>query len=270
MAIISHFEGEGYSFSHSCDEQPRDSYFPLHIHQDHELFCLVKGNVGYMVEGHKYKLYPGTILLMRSSESHKLIVNECEEYERYVINFSTEFITENSFDKSILSPYFNRELGQKNRYVLKNFPSFSPISFFEKIENEAQIVSPKVAILSNLTSLLSAINVAFLNKTNKDSDDSNIIAFINENLTKDISVAQVAKFAHLSPSQLSRVFKSLTGTSVHEYILTKRLILFHEKKRQGKSAIKASAECGFRDYSAFYRLYKKRFNSSPTKKTQEN
>jgi AraC-like DNA-binding protein len=146
----------------------------------------------------------------------------------------------------------------------------SPIFFFEKTEREAEIITPKNAILSNLSALLGSVNVAFLNKSNRDTEESGIIAFVNENLTKDISITDIAAFVHLSPSQLSRVFKALTGTSVYEYILTKRLILFHEKKRQGKSAIKASSECGFHDYSAFYRLYKKRYGVSPTKKTQEN
>ena len=270
MALITYFEGEGFSFSHSIDSEPQDSYFPLHIHQSHELFCLVKGNVGYMVEGRKYRLYPGTALLMRSSESHKLIVNESTEYERYVINFSTEFFTKNGFDLNLLAPYFNRELGQKNRYLVKDFPKFTPLDFLEKIESEAPTVSPKNAVLSNLAALLSCINLAFLNKSNKDTEEGSIIAFVNNNLTNDISIQDIADFAHLSTSQLCRVFKGLTGTSVHEYILTKRLILFNEKQRQGKSALKASAECGFRDYSAFYRLYKKRFGYSPTKKTQEN
>lgn len=268
MAIISHFEGKGFAFYHTCDKEPEDSHFPLHIHENHELFCLVKGNVGYMVEGHKYKLYPSTVLLMRSSESHKLIVNESEEYERYVINFSTEFLTENGFDLNILSPYFNRELGQKNRYLPKDFPTFALSEFFEKTEREAKVISPKCAVLSNLAALLSAINVAFLNKSNKETEDLGIINYINRNLTDDISLSNIAKFANLSPSQLSRVFKSLTGTSVHEYILTKRLILFHEKRGQGLSVQKACQECGFHDYSSFYRLYKKRFGSSPAKKSQ--
>ncbi len=270
MPIIEHYEGDSFSFSHSCDSEPKDSYFPMHIHDNHELFCLVKGKVGYIVEGHRYKLYPGTVLLMRSSESHKLIVNEQEEYERYVINFSTDFFTKNGFDLSILAPYFNRELGQKNRYLPKDFDGITPLQFFEKTEREAKIISPQSAVLSNFSALLSSINVAFLNKEARDSEEGSIISYINDNLTKDLSITQIADFAHLSPSQLSRIFKSLTGTSVHEYILTKRLILFHEKQRQGKSAIKASAECGFHDYSAFYRLYKKRFGCSPTKKSQES
>lgn len=269
MAVISYYKGDGFTFSHSCDKEPIDTHFAMHIHRDHEIFCLVRGKVGYMVEGRKYRLYPGTVLLMRSSESHKLIVNESEEYERYVINFSTDFLVKNGFDISLLSPYLNRELGQKNRYLVKDFGIFSPIYFFEKIEKEAQVVLPKDAVLANLCSLLSAINVAFLSKSNSESEDGSIISYINENLTNDVSIAEIASHMHLSPSQLSRVFKALTGTSVHEYILTKRLILFHEKLKQGKGAVKASSECGFCDYSSFYRLYKKRFGCPPTKKSQE-
>ena len=269
MAILEHFEGEGFSFSHSLDKDPKDSYFPLHIHDDNEVFCLVKGDVGYIVEGRKYKLYPGTMLLMRSSESHKLIVNSGADYERYVINFKSDFLLQNGFDLTLLSPLSNRELGQKNRYSPKDFLNLSPISFFEKLENEAKIITPKCAVLSNLSALLSAVNVAFLKKSNKDTDEGGIIAYINENLTKDLSVEDIARFAHLSPSQLSRVFKTLSGTSVHEYILSKRLVLFHEKLREGMGSIEASTLCGFRDYSAFYRLYKKRFGASPSKHAEK-
>ena len=265
MPIITQYEGDGFSFSHSYDAEPKDSYFPLHIHDNHELFCLVKGDVGYIVEGRRYRLYPGTLLLMRSSESHKLIVNSEAEYERYVINFTSDFLTQNGFDFTILSPLFDRELGQKNRYSPKDFSNLPPISFFEKLENEATVISPKCAVLSNLSSLLSSVNVAFLKKSNRDADESGIIAYINEHLTEELSVSDIAEFAHLSSSQLSRVFKELSGTSVHEYILSKRLVLFHEKLKNGTGAIEASTECGFRDYSAFYRLYKKRFGCAPTK-----
>ena len=265
MAILEQFEGSGFAFSHSCDIEPKDSYFPLHIHDNHELFCLVKGDVGYIVEGHRYKLYPGTLLLMRSSESHKLIVNSPSEYERYVINFTSDFLLQNGFDSTILTPLLQRELGQKNRYSPKDFQNITPVYFFEKLENEAKIISPKNAVLSNLSALLSSINIAFLKKNNKDTDEGGIIAFVNDNLTKNLSVEEIAAFVHLSPSQLSRVFKKLSGTSVYEYILSKRLILFHEKMRMGMGAQEASNECGFHDYSAFYRLYKKRFGTSPTK-----
>jgi AraC-like DNA-binding protein len=269
MAVLQHFESDYFSLSHSIDKEPKSDQFQLHIHDNYELFCLVKGKVGYIVEGHRYKLKPGSVLLIRSSELHKLIVNESYEYERFVINFSPDFFTKRGFDISILTPYVNRELGKKNLYSAKEIEPYSAISCFERMIAEAEVIKPDDAVFANLCSLISFINVAFHRKKEDEQEENSIISYINENLTNDISVNDVARFAHLSQSQLSRVFKELSGTSVYEYILSKRLILFQEKIKQGKSAVKASSECGFGDYSSFYRLYKKRFGVPPTKKAQE-
>ncbi|MBO4983349.1 MAG: helix-turn-helix domain-containing protein [Clostridia bacterium] len=269
MAVLEHFESDLFSLSHSIDKEPKSDWFQLHIHDNYELFCLVKGKVGYIVEGHRYKLRPGSVLLIRSSELHRLLVNESYEYERYVINFSPDLFLKKGFDKSILKPYINRELGKKNLYSAKELEPLSAIACFEKMISEAKVINPEDAIFANLSSLISFINVLFLNKKEEEQEENSIISYINENLTTNISVSDVAAFAHLSTSQLSRVFKELSGTSVYEYILSKRLILFQEKIKQGKNAIKASSECGFGDYSSFYRLYKKRFGVPPTKKSQE-
>ncbi|MBQ8145738.1 MAG: helix-turn-helix domain-containing protein [Clostridia bacterium] len=270
MAVLEHFESDCFSLSHSIDKEPKSDWFQLHIHDNYELFCLVKGKVGYIVEGHRYKLRPGSVLLIRSSELHRLVVNESYEYERYVINFSHDFFSKRGFDDNILTPYLNRELGKKNLYSAKELEPCSAIACFEKMTNEAKVINAEDAVFANLSYLISFINVVFAAKKEDEQEENSIIAYINENLTNDISVSDVARFAHLSQSQLSRVFKELSGTSVYEYILSKRLILFQEKIRQGKSAIKASTECGFGDYSSFYRLYKKRFGVPPTKKSQES
>ena len=41
-------------------------------------------------------------------------------------------------------------------------------------------------------------------------------------------------------------------------------VLFNKKVSRGKGVIEACHECGFYDYSSFYRLYKKRFGKAPT------
>jgi AraC-like DNA-binding protein len=42
------------------------------------------------------------------------------------------------------------------------------------------------------------------------------------------------------------------------------MIVAQDLIAKGESAVSASQRCGFHDYSSFYRLYKKRFNTSPT------
>ena len=149
MAVIESCNGEGFALSHSVDTNPVDEWFEYHIHDSYELFCLVKGRVGYVVEGHIYKLKPGAILLMRSAESHKLIVNESYEYERYVLNFRPELFSAFS---SLLTPYTKRELGEKNIYLPSEL-DVSAISIFEKIFKEISVLDAKDAILANISSL---------------------------------------------------------------------------------------------------------------------
>ena len=59
------------------------------------------------------------------------------------------------------------------------------------------------------------------------------------------------------PSYLSHVFKNDLHISIHKYVLEKRLILANKKIRQSVNPTVAASECGFADYSAFYRQYKK-------------
>ena len=45
-------------------------------------------------------------------------------------------------------------------------------------------------------------------------------------------------------------------------------MLAHHKIADGELASAAALECGFRDYSGFYKQYKKLFNQSPSEKRE--
>ena len=268
MAIIARYDTEDFSISHSFDTNPIDTHFDYHIHDSYELFCLVKGKVGYIVEGHTYKLKAGAVLLMRKGEAHKLIVNESQEYERYVLNFRPELF--GAFSPNLLIPYTSRALGTANLYLPQAL-DISAISMLEKVFKEAPLIGARDAVIVNIASLLANIGIAFSKNEVKHPHQENalggaIISYINENLLSELSLEKISSALHISPSQINRIFKRISGTSVYDYILSKRLILFQEKLSSGMSAYEASQECGFHDYSSFYRLYKKRFGVSPTKK----
>ena len=269
MSILRMIEKEGFSLSHSLDKTPKNTDFAPHIHDNYEVFCLVRGRVDYMVEGKLYKLHSGAIMLMRSSETHNLIVNESTEYERYVLSFMPDFILNNGFSRELLAPFRARALGEKNMY-LSNELDNAPISYFEKMFKESKYLDEAEVVLANLVSLFCDINVAFNEKSepndSKNPIEKELISFVNEHLTEDITIERIAEHLHISPSQVSRIFKRATGASVHNYIITKRLILFNKKLDKGRGVLDACHESGFRDYSALYRLYKKRFGISPTER----
>ena len=92
------------------------------------------------------------------------------------------------------------------------------------------------------------------------------IKYINKHLFEEITVTSIAEYFNISASQLTRNFKNNIGSTPWEYILRKRLTAAKEMIRLGSSAQEACYECGFSDYSSFYRAYKKYFDESPSNK----
>ena len=67
-----------------------------------------------------------------------------------------------------------------------------------------------------------------------------------------------------------RLFRRETGTTVHGYLLRKRLLLARQQMDAGVSATEACYSSGFRSYSSFTRAYGKYFGTSPTGRTDRH
>ena len=88
--------------------------------------------------------------------------------------------------------------------------------------------------------------------------------YINENLTEDFSLDQMAVRFYTSKYHLSRQFKQFTGLSIFQYIMKKRLIVSRNMLRDGCSVMDACMRCGFSDYSNFLKAFKKEFGMNPS------
>ena len=268
MTIQKH-TSHGLLFTHGINENPMDQTFPFHIHDDYELLCVVSGKVGYIVEGQVYHLRPGSLMLMRNAETHKLLINQRDPYERYTLNFSPRLLLESGFSEDILTAFNDRKLGERNHYAAEEFDGAKPAQIFQKMGDGCKSFQPQSVILAHLVSLLYDVNTVFRRKPEErryvpDQSGRQLLDYINAHLTEELSLEELSAQVHLSASQMNRVFREVTGTSVYNYILSKRLVAVQERMAKGEGAYAASQACGFHDYSAFYRLYKKRFGVSPT------
>lgn len=90
--------------------------------------------------------------------------------------------------------------------------------------------------------------------------------YIDENLTEELSVSNIASDLFITPNYFSRLFKRITGEGCNEYIVRKRIeraksLLETTSMKAGKIAMMV----GYRDTNYFSLAFKKHTGKSPTK-----
>ena len=88
--------------------------------------------------------------------------------------------------------------------------------------------------------------------------------YIEDNLTNDLTLAQIADVAHMSPHYFSRAFRNSTGTPPHRYVIERRI----EKAKTLLSdnclpLVEVGLSVGFPNQSHFTTLFHKRTGVTP-------
>jgi AraC-like DNA-binding protein len=84
------------------------------------------------------------------------------------------------------------------------------------------------------------------------------INFLNAHTESSIPIEHLAKMNKLSKPYFQALFKKHTGTTPHQYHLTRRIGLACEKLTHGDEKISEIAdECGFDNLESFYRAFRK-------------
>ena len=89
-------------------------------------------------------------------------------------------------------------------------------------------------------------------------------AYIDEHLSEDLSVREIADIAYVSPDHLTRVFKKRYQKTVKEYITWKRMTLAGELLKNTKMTVTmVSDKVGFNNYSYFAEQFKRYYGMIP-------
>ncbi len=97
-----------------------------------------------------------------------------------------------------------------------------------------------------------------------DGRITQILSYINDNLSKDISLEELSEMMHFNPSYFIRFFKSATGITPISYILNRRIALAQKLLLDEKATIKdVSLKAGFQNTRYFSRYFKKITGFSP-------
>ena len=254
------------------DARPKE--VALHHHDFYELYFFLSGNVQYNIESRSYLLTPGDVLLISPMELHQPVFGpEQAPYERVVIWIDRQFLDSLSISKEDLSSCFDTTVpGHTNRLSLegtsRQLITFQLEQMMQALESEDEY--SEIYALSYLVQALVQINRHARQqrrgeeiRTGSDSAVYSVMTYINEHYHDDLTLDFLANKFFISKYHLSREFGRLVGTSVHRYIVQKRLVMAKQMMSEGMPSTEVYQHCGFGDYSNFYRAFKAEYQISP-------
>lgn len=258
------FQSDGINGHYLHDERPRPANFKMHTHEEYELYYFAAGRGIFRIEGTPYSLEPGDILIMGPGEAHYIDLDPSKPYTRLSLHFNPHIFDGVDTAGRLSEPFTCRAPGSFNLYRDSDFTSGVWKEFIKNLCSAAE--DRRLHTLANLLPLLNEISAAYRarsSETVNDSLDYRIISYINRNLSDNISLDGICREFYISKPQLCRIFKKATGSTVWDYITVKRLVNARGLIQSGTPPTKAFADCGFNDYSAFYRAYRKKYGVSP-------
>ena len=253
----------------------KDIKFEYHHHDFSKIVILIDGDLTYYIEGKAYILKPWDILFVNKNEIHKPVVNPNKYYELIVIWLNPDFMAKYAqgnnnllkcFEVAIKNNYNLLRLNMKSIEIIKNL-----IQDIQNCNNSNEFGS-EILKESLFVQLMVLMNRLFLNSDkNRDIEDiqydktiEGVLNYINSNLENDLSIDTIASEFFISKYYLMRKFKNQIGSSIHNYVVQKRLILARSLISDGLSMSSVCSRCGFNDYSSFVRAFKKVYGVSPS------
>jgi AraC-like DNA-binding protein/mannose-6-phosphate isomerase-like protein (cupin superfamily) len=244
----------------------------LHHHDFYELYLFISGDVTYFIEGKIYSLIPEDIVLINSIELHQAVINNKEiKYERIVLWINKALLKELSTEKTDLSLCFEGQ-GRKNvlrgdidlqRNIKTLLNKLLSLEYYRGVGEDILYKAYITELMIYINNLCFNDRVQIDVNMKKSNLIDRVIEYINDNIEEDITMDELSEQFYISKFHLSREFKKHTGTTIHRYIVQKKLIEAKELILKENPIIDVYKQCGFGDYSNFFRAFKNEYGVTP-------
>ena len=192
-----------------------------HYHSAVEIHIITKGAQKYDIGGKQILVEAGEFLMIMPNTDH-IVLGEKQGTQKYAIVFGVA--KESPAQVAVLSA---------ENYIYAPLPDEIKINM-EKIISEKNEKKPYFsAIISNRLeeSLLCFLRIIGAKEENNAELDSKICEdgrvslvkkYINDNISRTISLSELASYCYISQRQLSRIFSKAEGISISDYMRRKK------------------------------------------------
>lgn len=237
-----------------------------------DCLCVVfvrKGNFHFDLSKESYDMHSGHIIIDKPNYEYRLrpssgqcsIFNFTDDFYRQFLedmNLKQAFFFSNSNLLSLLLKS-NPETEYLHYQILKNSAGGS------KLEIDNLVLQLLKDIVSTITNSPLDEELETLIKSHHLVTIERAKEYMNENFATDISLFQIASYAHVSPFHFSRIFKKITSFSPYHYLQNIRLKHAEMLLKSTTLPIsEISFASGFNNADYFATAFKQKYKVPPT------
>ena len=266
-----HMQTEDYEIFYYEDKILSD--VSMHRHDYYEIYFFLEGNLSYQIGKNHYPLSYGDVCLVPPGVFHKPEFKDYElPYRRIVLWLSPDYFER--LRAQYPDIYYSFEYSDRIscHHYSTDF-SAAQILFnkmIEIIEENQRIAAFHVPIIDcYITSFMLSLNRIVYQREQPATSAAqpnlftNICDYMNEHLDEDLSLDALSRHFYVSKYHISHVFKDNMGISTHQYVLKKRLHASKSAILSGTALQEVATAYGFKDYTSFFRAFKKEFGAPP-------
>ncbi|WP_073200446.1 AraC family transcriptional regulator [Gracilibacillus kekensis] len=260
--------------------------FFVHSHNFYEIYFYHNGDCKYLINDDIIELEENDIIIMNGSSLHGPSPDVHCPYERSVIEFSSEWIRP-ILDKlnvpELLTPFdeLSNSLFRKvDRDVYESIMQMVKKLQLKQIQQqdhhksevqkrllEAEVTTMLIELLFIIYELSKGkLNSIMMHNNDKSSHVHRIIAWIDQHYQDNISLNDIAESLHISKYYMARIFKDITGMTIMQYLMQRRLVRakYLLEMQTSKSILEVAIEAGFDSSSHFSRKFRACYQVSPS------
>lgn len=260
--MISHKQKE-YMYSYIKATPPQ---LQMHMHNYYEFLYFKSGDASYLVEDSIYPVENGDIFITRPGEFHAPVFHSDKSYERDFMQLSKDFIKE---FPELFTKLDSRLPGHNNRIPAKIAKRYGLYEYFDNIKSHIVMPVPesKAMIKSYFIQFLVKLNnidpKALQEAPEVKNQIDDIIDFLTNNISSDITLDFLSEKFFINKYYMCHSFKEKTGLTIKEFMNTRKITKAKHLLYDGADIMSICFECGFNDYSTFYKTFKKLTGKSP-------
>jgi len=250
-------------------------YKPLYndqpqLHDWYELFFVKAGEVSWFIENEMHPIAPYTLTIFNSQEIHKLHIRSNKRFERMKLLFNPALARQfsiNGFDP--LACFDERPKGKGNIVALSMQEGQELQDLFKKVAAEDDRPETPLSRLIALMDILILANRLYRNSPARSEAPAlpdkvaDVMAYVSEHLGDDLSLEAISSALGINRFYLCRIFKKETGSTLHNYILYKRISEAKKLLHDGIKTSQVCAMCGFGSMARFAASFRNIVGQTP-------